>query len=204
MSRRNKEFSKNIDFVFNNDLKASVDDNAKRVSEGHMETILGDVLEASNKAYAEVLEDAAAELIIKVYDDSPTKWEKYFEHKPTKAEALDSIRRTDILEENRRIYERANTMAFEGYNRRDIIKAIRNEYKDISEKRATLIARNETARAFGKSQFEADRQFLNGVGKLDQAYKIWYSRRPATEQDKICSFCRHLIETSNANPIPFE
>ena len=204
MSRRNKEFDKNIEFVFNNDLKAGVDDNAKRVSEGHMETILGDILEASNKAYTEVLEDAAAELIVKVYDDSPTKWEKYFEHKPTKAEALDSIRKTDILEENRRIYERANTMAFEGYNRRDIIKAIRNEYKDISEKRATLIARNETARAFGKSQFEADRQFLNGVGRLDQAYKIWYSRRPATEQDKICPFCRHLIETSNANPIPFE
>ena len=204
MSKRNKEFSKNIDFVFNNDLKVSVDDNAKRVSEGHMETILGDVLEASNKAYTEVLEDAAAELIVKVYDDSPSKWEKYFEHKPTKADALDSIRRTDILEENRRIYERANTMAFEGYNRRDIIKAIRNEYKDISEKRATLIARNETARAFGKSQFEADRQFLNGVGKLDQAYKRLKSRRPENEKDKICPFCSELIERTNANPVPFE
>lgn len=204
MEQRNKEFGQNETFVFTNDLQNGVDDNAERVSEGHITTILGDILEASNKAYTSVLEDAAAELIVKVYDDSPTKWEQYFDHKPTKADALDSIRRTDILEKNRKIYERANTMAFEGYNRRDIIKAIRNEYEGMSKKRAELIARNETARAYGKSQFEADRQFLNGIGKIDQAYKVWKSRRPANEREKICPFCRHLIETSNANPIPFE
>ena len=204
IAKRNEEFSKNIKFIFNNELQAGVDDNALRVAEGHMETILNDILEASNRAYTNVLEEAAAEIIIKVYDDSPTKWEKYFEHKPTKAEALDSIRRTDILEENRRIYERANTMAFEGYNRRDIVKAIRAEYKDISENRARLIARNETSRAFTRSQFEADRQFLNGVGKLDQAYKVWYSRRPANEQDKICDFCNEMIRMSEESPIPFE
>lgn len=204
IAKRNEEFSKNIKFIFNNELQAGVDDNALRVAEGHMETILNDILEASNRAYTNVLEEAAAEILIKVYDDSPTKWEKYFEHKPTKAEALDSIRRTDILEENRRIYERANTMAFEGYNRRDIVKAIRAEYKDISENRARLIARNETSRAFTRSQFEADRQFLNGVGKLEQAYKVWYSRRPANEQDKICDFCNEMIRTSEENPIPFE
>ncbi len=204
IAKRNEEFSKNIKFIFNNELQAGVDDNALKVAEGHMETILNDILEASNRAYTNVLEEAAAEIIIKVYDDSPTKWEKYFEHKPTKAEALDSIRRTDILEENRRIYERANTMAFEGYNRRDIVKAIRAEYKDISENRAKLIARNETSRAFTRSQFEADRQFLNGVGKLDQAYKVWYSRRPANEQDKICDFCNEMIRMSEESPIPFE
>ena len=204
MSKRNQEFSKDVKFVFNNELQAGVDDNAQRVAEGHMTTILNDVLEASNRAYTSVLENAAAEIIIKVYDDSPTKWEKYFEHKPTMAEALDSIQKTDILEENRKIYEKANKMAFEGYSRGDIVKAIRNEYKDISEKRATLIARNETARAFTRSQFEADKQFLNSIGKMEQAYKVMYSRRPLNEQDKICSFCQALIDETNANPIPFE
>ena len=204
MSKRNTEFGKDIGFVFNNELQAGVDDNALRVAEGHMETILNDILGASNRAYTNVLEEAAAEIIIKIYDDSPTKWEKYFEHKPTMAEALSSIRRTDILEENRKIYEKANKMAFEGYNRRDIIKAIRNEYSHISEQRATLIARNETSRAFTRSQFEVDKQFLNGVGKLGQAYKVWYSRRPANEQDKICDFCNEMIRTSEENPIPFE
>lgn len=201
---RNKEFGKNIDFVFNNDLQKGVDDNASRVAEGHMETILGDILEASNKAYTQVTEEAAAELIIKAYKVDPSKYSEYFDHEPTMADALSSIRKTDILEENRRLYEKANQMAFEGYDRRTIMKAIRDEYKDISTKRAELIARNETSRAFTRSQFEADRQFLNGIGKLSQAYKIWYSRRPATEQDKICAFCNHLIETSNENPIPFE
>lgn len=203
MARRNEEFEEDIQFIFNNDLQAGVDDNAERVAKGHMETILNDVLEASNSAYNEVLEEAAAEIIIEVYDNSPTRWEKYFEHKPTMAEALSSIRRTDILEVNRKIYEKANKMAFEGYNRRDIVKAIRAKYKDISEKRATLIARNETARAYGRSQFEADKQFLNGTGKMAQAYKVWYSSRPANEQDKICPFCKALIDQTNANPIPF-
>ena len=203
MARRNEEFEEDIQFIFNNDLQAGVDDNAERVAKGHMETILNDVLEASNSAYNEVLEEAAAEIIIEVYDNSPTRWEKYFEHKPTMAEALSSIRKTDILEVNRKIYEKANKMAFEGYNRRDIVKAIRAKYKDISEKRATLIARNETARAYGRSQFEADKQFLNATGKMTQAYKVWYSSRPANEQDKICPFCKALIDQTNANPIPF-
>lgn len=204
MSKRNVEFGKDIGFVFNNELQAGVDDNAQRVAEGHMETILGDILEASNKAYTQVTEQAAAELIIKAYKVDPTKYSKYFEYEPTMADALSSIRKTDILEENRRIYEKANKMAFEGYNRRDIIKAIRNEYSHISEQRATLIARNETSRAFTRSQFEADKQFLNGVGKLGQAYKVWYSRRPANEQDKICDFCNEMIRTSEENPVPFE
>lgn len=201
MAKRNKQFGKDAKFVFNNDLQKGVDDNAKRVAEGHMETILGDILEASNKAYTQVTEEAAAELIIKAYKVNPEKYEDYFDHEPTMADALSSIRKTDILEKNRRIYEKANKMAFEGYDRRTIIKAIRNEYKDISEKRATLIAKNETSRAFGRSQYEADKQFLNSIGKLDQAYKRWVSRRPPTEQDKICAFCQALIDKG---PIPFD
>ena len=201
MSKRNKEFDKDVKFTFNNELQKDVIANAERVAEGHMETILNDVLEASNKAYTNVLEDAAAELIIKAYKVDPTKYEQYFKTEPTMADALESIRNTDILEENRKIYEKANKMAFEGYNRGDIVKAIRAEYKDISEKRATLIARNETSRAFTHSQFESDRQFLNSIGKINQAYKQWYSRRPANEQDKICAFCQAMIDKG---PIPFE
>ena len=203
MNRRNEEFGEDVQFVFNNELQAGVNDNAEKVAEGHMETILGDVLDASNKAYTNVSEEAAAELIIEAYKVNPEKYKDYFDYQPTMADALSSIRRTDILETNKKIYEKAYKMAFEGYNRRDIIKAIRNEYRFISEKRATLIAENETDRAFGRSQYEADRQFLNSVGKLENAYKIWYSRRPASEQDRICDFCAELIRRSNENPVPF-
>lgn len=204
IAKRNKEFGENIIFTFDNALQNKVINNADRVAKGHMDTILNDILEASNKVYTDILEGAAADLVVTAYRDNPEKFSAYFDHEPTRADALASIRKTDLLEQNRRIYDRANKMAFEGYERGKIVKAVRAEYKDISENRATLIARNETARAFGKSQFEADRQFLNAVGKLGQAYKIWYSRRPAGEQDKICPFCRELIEQSNINPVPFD
>lgn len=203
MEKRNAEFNEDVDFVFTNDLQNKVDDNAERVAKGHMETILGDILEATNNAFTYVLEKAAADTIVQVYEQSPEKLSAYFDHQPTYADALESIRKTDILEQNRKIYEKANKMAYDGYSRRDIIKAIRDEYKDISEKRATTIARNETGRAFTKSQYEADKQFLNSVGKIDQAYKVLYSTRPANEQNKICAFCQALIDQTNANPIPF-
>ena len=204
ISERNKEFEKNVSFVFNNELQDSVNDNAEKVAEGHMSTILNDVLSAANRAYSGIMEESAAELIIQAYKMTPDKLEAYFTHEPTMAEALSSIRRTDILEKNRKIYEKANKMAFEGHRREDIIKAIREEYDDISKNRATLIAQNETSRAFTRSQYEADRQFLNNIGRLDRAYKVWYSRRPANEQDKICDFCNEMIRRSNENPVPFE
>lgn len=204
MANRNKEFDKSVDFVFNNAIQKGIDLNAERVAEGHMDTILNDILEASNKAYTEVTEQAAAKLIVDSYDNNPSKWEEWFDYKPTMADALSSIRRTDILDKNRKIYEKANKMAFEGYSRGDIVKAVRNEYKDISVKRAETIARNETSRAFTRSQFEADKQFLNSIGKLGDAYKVMYSRRPENEKDKICAFCQTLIDQSNANPVPFE
>lgn len=201
MNKRNEEFDEDIQFIFNNDLQAGVDDNAERVAKGHMQTILNDILEVSNRAYTNVREEAAADLIVEEYKKNPSKFESYFEEEPTRADALKSIRRTDILEVNRKIYEKANKMAFEGYNRRDIVRAIRKEYSHISETRAELIARNETSRAFTHSQYEADKQFLNGIGKMEEAYKRLVSSRPITEQDKICPVCQALIDMG---PVPFE
>lgn len=197
---RNLEYGENVKFVFTNALQKKVEDNALRVSEGHMETILDDVLEASNKAYTEITEEAAAKLIVKAYKDNEAKYKKWFEEQPSMNEALKAIRNTDILEENRKIYERANELAIQGYKREDIIKRIREEYNHLSKKRADLIARNETSRAYGHAQYEADTQFLNSIGQLDTAYKQWYSRRPENEKDKICPFCQAMIDKG---PIPF-
>ena len=204
MDIRNHEFDKDIAFVFTNDIQSKIGKNADKVAEGHLETILGDILEATNKAYTEVAENAAAELIIEAYEKSPARFDDYFHEPPTRVEALEAVQKTDILEKNKKIYEQANRMAYEGYDRRTIIKAIREEYKDISTKRAETIARNETSRAFTQSQFEADKQFLKAVNKLDSAYKVWYSRRPANEQDKICPYCQYMIDTTNENPVPFD
>lgn len=201
MNKRNKEFGEDQTFTFTNDIQSAVDRNADRVAEGHLNTILDDILEATNKAYTDVSEQAAADLIVEAYQKTPTRFGDYFHDTPTKADALEAVQKTDILEKNRRIYEEANKMAYEGFNRQDIIKAIKNTYKDISKKRANTIARNETARAFTQSQFEADKQFLNSVGKMENAYKVLYSRRP---DGAMCPYCQELIRQSNENPIPFE
>lgn len=197
---RNTEFGENVKFVFTNALQRKIGDNATKVADGHMNTILNDVLSASNKAYTAIVEDKAAELIVKAYKDNHVKYQKYFEEQPSMTEALKAIRNTDILEENRRIYERANELAIQGYKRSDIVKKIREEYNHLSEERAKLIAQNETSRAYGHTQYEADYQFLNSVGQLDTAMKRWVSMRPANEQDKICPLCQYLIDMG---PIPF-
>jgi len=195
VNQRNNEFGENYKFKFTNDFKVAVEDNAEKVAEGHIDTILDDVLEASNNTYTRVVEVAAGNLIIKAYQANPDKYADYFDHIPDIDEALKAIRTTDILEKNRKIYEKANQMARDGFDRKSIIKAVRNEYKEISEVRATLIARNETSRAFTKSQYEADLQFLNSIGKLENAYKELYSR-----SGNPCKYCQALIDKG---PIPF-
>ena len=200
LDERNSEFAENVRFVFTNELQNKVENNAVRVSDGHMKTILDDVLEASNKAFTDIIEGKAAEFVVEAYKDNDKHVIDYFDKQPSMDEALRAIRNTDILEENRKIYERANNLALEGYKRSDIVKKIREEYEHLSEKRADLIAGNETARAYTHAQYEADYQFLNSIGQLETAYKRLVSRRPDSEKDKICPTCQALIDLG---PIPF-
>lgn len=195
VNQRNNEFNENYVFRFTNEMKGIVEDNAQRVAEGHMKTILDDVLSASNSAFTKIVERAAGELLIKAYKSSPDKYADFFDHVPTIDEAIRAIRTSDILEHNRKIYEKANKLAREGLNRQQIIKAIREEYKEVGQNRANLIAQNETSRAFGKSQYEADFQFLNSIGKIKNAYKEMYSRT-----GHPCKYCQALIDKG---PIPF-
>lgn len=195
VNQRNNEFNENYTFKFTNEMKGIVEDNAQKVAEGHMKTILDDVLTASNNAFTKVVEQAAGELLIKAYKADPDKYADFFDHVPTIDEAIRKIRTSDILEHNRKIYEKANKMAREGFNRQEIIKAIRSEYREVGQNRAVLIAQNETSRAFGKSQYEADYQFLNSIGKLKDAYKELYSRT-----GNPCKYCQALIDKG---PIPF-
>ena len=204
MSKRNSEFDTNEMFVFNNELQSDVELNAGRVAEGHINTIMNDVVDAVNRASTKATEEEAAKLIVDAYDNNPEKWSEWFTQKPDVDVAMRAILKTDILDENRRIYERALELAGQHYTAEQIAKTIREEFDNISKRRAGVIARNETMRAYAWSQYDSDLQFLNSIGKLEQAYKVLYSRRPPNEEDKICPFCRTLIEETNANPIPFE
>lgn len=195
MNKRNEEFDKNYQFIFNNEVQKKIDDEVTEVAKGHLNTILDDILTASNKAFTNVVEEAAANLIITAYRQDPSKFSEYFKTEPTTKKAISAIHKTDILEKNRKLYDRAYKLAQEGYNRAEIIKSIRDEFDFLSTTRANTIAGNETSRAFTQSQYEADYQFLNKTGQLTTAYKELYSRT-----GDPCIYCQSLIDKG---PIPF-
>jgi hypothetical protein len=69
-----------------------------------------------------------------------------------------------------------------------IMNKIKQKYSDkIVEQRANVIARTETNRAFTRSQYEADRQFISQNRLESRAYKKWVTR-----SDNPCNFCLAL------------
>lgn len=173
-----------------------INDNSLKTAESHLSTILNDILKASNNAYNEVLTKAAVELIEQAYERNPDKFADYFTEKPTEKQIRKAIESTDLIEKNRKIYDKANRMALEGYDRKTIINAIREEYTHLSETRATTIARHETSRAYTQAQYDADKKLLNELGQTKNAYKQLFSRSGSP-----CAYCQALIDRG---PVPFE
>lgn len=194
-NKRNNEFGANHEFVVTNDIENSLDQTAKEVSEGHVNTILKDVITTANRVYDELTTNEAVKLIKQDYEEHPNNYVNYFVTTPTDQEILTAIRNTDILSQNQRIYRTARQIALQGKSRQDIAKAIRERYQHVSETRATTIARNETSRIFGQSQYDADYQFLNSVGRLSSAKKRLVSRT-----GNPCEICQAIIDRG---PIPF-
>ena len=71
-------------------------------------------------------------------------------------------------------------------------------FADIQKRRAIAIANNAAARIFNISQYEADLQFLTRAGLVENAYKVLFSLT-----GDPCSICQHVINQTNAKPIPF-
>lgn len=184
------------EYVMSKEIRTFINERAKVSGKGHMETVLNDVLRASNKAYSQIMSNIAIQLIQEAYERNPDKFKDYFSKKPTKKQVQKAIDNTDILEANRKIYDKANKMALEGFSRDDIIKDIRQQFTEVSKNRATLIARHETSRAYVQSQYDADKQLLEVTGKLKNAYKQLYSRT-----GHPCAYCQELIDRG---PVPFE
>lgn len=183
-------------YILSDNIREFIDKRAQTSGEGHLQTILNDVLKASNKAYSDLMGKVAIDLIGEAYDRNPDKFKDYFTKKPTKKQIKKAIDTTDILEKNRKIYDKANKMALEGFARKDVINSIRKEFTEVSENRATLIARHETSRAYVQAQYDADKQLLEVTGKLKNAYKQLYSRT-----GHPCAYCQELIDRG---PVPFE
>ena len=184
------------EYVMSKEIRTFINERAKVSGKGHLDTVLNDVLRASNKAYSQIMSNIAIQLIQEAYERNPDKFKDYFSKKPTKKQVQKAIDNTDILEANRKIYDKANKMALEGFSRDDIIKDIRQQFTEVSKNRATLIARHETSRAYVQSQYDADKQLLEVTGKLKNAYKQLYSRTRHP-----CAYCQELIDRG---PVPFE
>ena len=184
------------EYVMSKEIRTFINERSKVSGKGHMETVLNDVLRASNKAYSQIMSNIAIQLIQEAYERNPDKFKDYFSKKPTKKQVQKAIDNTDILEANRKIYDKANKMALEGFSRDDIIKDIRQQFTEVSKNRATLIARHETSRAYVQSQYDADKQLLEVTGKIGNAYKQLYSRT-----GHPCAYCQELIDRG---PVPFE
>jgi hypothetical protein len=167
MTRRMNEFGKTGFFTLDKEAKQYIEVTATRAAGSHMDTILGDIL-----------------------DTVRTTEERLVNDELKKITPLPGQSSEDVL-------KLARSKALEGVGREQVAAAIRKEYSDtISKVRATTIARTETNRAFNRSQYEADRQFLAQNDLTGRAYKKWITR-----SGNPCPFC---LAKASEPPIPFE
>ena len=95
------------------------------------------------------------------------------------------------------LYKIAYEAAKKGMSQTEIINEVKNKYSyDISENRAKVVARTETNRAFTRSQFEADSQFVEQNELDGKVFKKWHTR-----SDNPCEFCKALEQEGM---IPFD
>lgn len=195
MAQRNETFDEKTLFELSETIKQKIEGNAELIADSHLNTVLKDINQLSNKTFTKLAEKQAVQLVKKQLKDNPDKLKTYLTPKATNKEILKAIQDTDLLETNKKIYQEARKLALDGKNRLQIAKEIKQEFKDVSAKRAETLARNETARAFTFSQYQADTQFLNQTGLFNKAYKELYSR-----SGHPCEFCKEII---SHGPIPF-
>lgn len=192
---RREEFGYGGEFKTTREMEKRLDKEAETVGQSHIGTVLNDVVNAANKRLKELTDFAAVDLIREDYEKNPTVYVDYFVSKPSSKDIQDAISQTDILESREDIYRLAQEKALEGHGREQIARAIRDKYEDISDKRATTIARNETSRIYNLSQYEADSQFLDETGLKGRALKYLYSRT-----GDPCEICQAIIDKG---AIPF-
>lgn len=95
------------------------------------------------------------------------------------------------------IYNRARELALKGASRDDIIRSLSGEFSEsVSRNRAKTVARTEANRAFTRSQYEADRQFITQNELSGKAYKQLIVR-----SDNPCPFC---LQIQAEGLVPFE
>lgn len=181
MSRRAAEFGLFGNFKLNNDVKAYIKRISGKAAESHMDTILEDLRGAIKTTYDQQVKVALKTAVETEASKLP----------PEEARKL----LAGPIRKDSDIYRFAQDKALEGSGRQELIRSIKNEYKDISTNRAKAIARTETNRVFSISQYEADTQFIKQNNLEGKAYKKWITR-----SDQPCRLC---LQEAAKPPIPF-
>lgn len=173
LSRRLREFGKTAVFSLGSEARAYITKMSSKAAESHIDTIIGDILVTARQTYDDFIEEAVKAAGVEAGD-----------------EAGRAKTKEEILREAR---ERANS----GEGRRQIVAAIRKRYTEsISQARAEAVARTEANRAFNRSQYEADRQFIQQNDLQGKAYKKLINR-----SGNPCPVCRAKAAEP---PIPFD
>lgn len=143
VAQRAKEFGKQSTFFLTPAIKREAKQLAKKVGEGHVQTVLEDLRKT----------------IKSTYDDNVQ----------AQLSALEATGRK-VTDADLAL---ARKKALEGAGQQEIISSVTKQYTEITQTRAKTISRTESARAFNQSQYLADKQFLEQNGLEGRAYKKW-------------------------------
>lgn len=166
ISSRLKEFGGFTTFKLSPQIKEYIKTIAEKTSKSHVDTVVKDLMKTAKETY-----DNNVESELKKITDTGR-----------------SVTDEDLVYARKR--------ALEGASRQRLTNEITNKFQDISKNRAKAIARTETNRAFTRSQFEADLQFIKQNGLEDKAFKKW-----TTRSEMPCVYCNEL---ASRPPIPFK
>lgn len=182
----------NINLLGTASIQKFIQSTAQREAESHSKTIYNDILNAANKGYEKATKDLFAEEYIKDYKQGEDKW---FKTKPTKTEVKSKLKNEAFKQDNIKLYQFVQKQIDEGYNRQQIQSLVRQEYVNLSRKRANMLVGNEMAKAINASQYMADLELLKETNMLNRAYK-----RLVSSTGDPCPICNEIIQKGD---IPF-
>lgn len=186
------ELTANVNLLGTKSVQNFIKDMATREARSHTDTIYNTILDASNKAYDKAANDLFAQEYLKNYKQGEDKW---FKTKPSASEVKSKLKNEQFKKDNNPLYAYVQEQIKKGYNRAEIQRMVRQEYVNLSRKRAKTLVGNEMAKAINSSQFMADYELLKATNTLDRAYK----RLISTSGDP-CPICKEII---NRGDIPF-
>ncbi len=166
-------------------IKKWIDETSRKAATSHVNTIFKDIVKSANKAENKIVTDLFTEKV----QDSWKKGNKWFDEKPTASQVKTKMKDDSFMKDMSKVYKSVQSKIDKGYNRFEIQKAIRNEYVNLSRKRANTIVNNEIARSISNSQYMADYEFLKKLNLLDKSYK-----RLVSSTGSPCPICENIVD----------